>query len=361
MAGTLIERAQRSLRRAAGGTESVSTAAPGAGGIPAAHIDKLFEAARAQVDHIAKRTASPIDATRHKLAQQILEEGRGALVEVTKPAPQLSSSQTIGLEAIVRLVGRPSLLVQDDRVSAPTPEWADQIQAAGAALERAIAKVGRVNIPELGGAGYQGTAFLVRADLVMTNRHVALTFAEAQGGGWRVRSGLKPSVDFKREHQRPAKQEHKVVSVDFVHPDPLVDLALLRVEPQDQAGIGLPQPLELTTSEATLSPDHPVYVVGYPAFDYRNDASAIAQIFGDVFYVKRFAPGNVMQPLYDGVQVGHDCSTLGGNSGSCMIDFGTHRVVGLHFSGLFKEQNQAASIPRLRTDTRLMEFGLNFV
>jgi V8-like Glu-specific endopeptidase len=30
----------------------------------------------------------------------------------------------------------------------------------------------------------------------------------------------------------------------------------------------------------------------------------------------------------------HDCSTLGGNSGSCVFTTDTHEVVGLHFGGM---------------------------
>jgi V8-like Glu-specific endopeptidase len=30
----------------------------------------------------------------------------------------------------------------------------------------------------------------------------------------------------------------------------------------------------------------------------------------------------------------HDCSTLGGNSGSCVLSVGGHVVVGLHYAGL---------------------------
>jgi endonuclease G len=37
----------------------------------------------------------------------------------------------------------------------------------------------------------------------------------------------------------------------------------------------------------------------------------------------------------------HDCSTLGGNSGSVLIDLATGRAIGLHFAGRFLEANYA--------------------
>ena len=37
----------------------------------------------------------------------------------------------------------------------------------------------------------------------------------------------------------------------------------------------------------------------------------------------------------------HDCSTLGGNSGSVLLDLATGEAVGLHFAGRFLEANYA--------------------
>ena len=37
----------------------------------------------------------------------------------------------------------------------------------------------------------------------------------------------------------------------------------------------------------------------------------------------------------------HDCSTLGGNSGSVLLDLQTGEAVGLHFAGLYLQDNFA--------------------
>jgi hypothetical protein len=37
----------------------------------------------------------------------------------------------------------------------------------------------------------------------------------------------------------------------------------------------------------------------------------------------------------------HDCTTLGGNSGSVVLDVKTGEAVGLHFAGLYRESNRA--------------------
>jgi endonuclease G len=45
--------------------------------------------------------------------------------------------------------------------------------------------------------------------------------------------------------------------------------------------------------------------------------------------------------------VGHDCSTLGGNSGSPVLALDTAEVVGLHFGGSFLWRNEAVTAPIL--------------
>ena len=55
-----------------------------------------------------------------------------------------------------------------------------------------------------------------------------------------------------------------------------------------------------------------------------------------------------------------DSSTLGGNSGSCVIDLEMNQVVGLHFGGLYREANQAVALWQLTEDPLLRSAGVNF-
>jgi endonuclease G len=70
------------------------------------------------------------------------------------------------------------------------------------------------------------------------------------------------------------------------------------------------------------------------------------RIFGDVYGVKRFAPGEV-DYVYEGGFT-HDCTTLGGNSGSVIIDVDSGAALGLHFAGEYLHTNFAISASRLR-------------
>jgi endonuclease G len=65
------------------------------------------------------------------------------------------------------------------------------------------------------------------------------------------------------------------------------------------------------------------------------------RIFGNVYDKKRLAPGRVTTPATG--TLCHDCSTLGGNSGSVVLSLETGEAVGLHFAGRFLEANFAVS------------------
>ena len=61
------------------------------------------------------------------------------------------------------------------------------------------------------------------------------------------------------------------------------------------------------------------------------DQALVRHIFGDVYNVKRLAPGQ-LRPPRDGLIL-HDCSTLGGNSGSPVIWEQMNQAVGIHTHG----------------------------
>ena len=69
----------------------------------------------------------------------------------------------------------------------------------------------------------------------------------------------------------------------------------------------------------------------------------MAQYFRDLYDVRRYAPGRVIQPLSAKVVVlRHDCTSLGWNSASPLIRLSDGAVVGLHYSGVYGVGNSAA-------------------
>ncbi|MEO1533375.1 MAG: DNA/RNA non-specific endonuclease, partial [Pseudomonadota bacterium] len=75
----------------------------------------------------------------------------------------------------------------------------------------------------------------------------------------------------------------------------------------------------------------------------RNDPTLMNDIFGGTYDVKRFSPGLATGFEEGGVIMLTDYTTLGGNSGSVVLDIETGEAVGLHFAGLFGETNFAVS------------------
>jgi hypothetical protein len=103
-------------------------------------------------------------------------------------------------------------------------------------------------------------------------------------------------------------------------------------------------------------------VLGFPAFDgLRNDPVVMLRIFENIYNVKRLQPGRLMSAVGANAQLSHDCSTLGGNSGSCVIDLGSHKIVGLHFQGRYLEENLAVALGALTKDPLLKKAKVAFV
>jgi S1-C subfamily serine protease len=205
-----------------------------------------------------------------------------------------------------------------------------------------------------------GTASLVAPTTLMTNRHVAQEFCARVGPAWTFRQGMTSRIDFLGELGSTTSVEFEITDVIGLHEKH--DLALLRVQSVSPDGRVLPDPLSVAASEPRDLLGRDVYVVGYPALDSRrNEPEQLRQIFAEVYDVKRLQPGRTVgySTMYSAVE--HDCSTLGGNSGSPVVDLETHQVIGLHFGGRFGVGNYAVPLWTLAGDPLLREGGLNFV
>lgn len=271
-----------------------------------------------------------------------------------------SNDQTasgLALEAVVRSSLRPSFYVSDDKIldqnDAGLSPMAQQIlsqmdlkfsdrqlfDSNRTMLEKRVRSTGRLNLIS-GFREFAGTGFLVDENIVVTNRHVANLFAQNDSLGQPFfRDDIfgneqRVELDSKNQFETTGRRTADVTKVLFIAGAGEPDIALLQVaNPTDE-------PLELES--ATPEHDLPVAAIGYPAKDPRdNNPLLIANFFGEVFDVKRFAPGRITaNSLTDGTLT-HDASTLGGNSGSSLISLKTGKVVGLHFAGIADTNNFA--------------------
>jgi endonuclease G len=259
---------------------------------------------------------------------------------------------------IVLRVGRPVLAIVGnaprlDFNDSESAVWRARLQASGAHLTRAAQAVGRIEVTGLSGYSYVGTGWLVDRNTVVTNRHVALAFGRRSGARFTFKQGsrarpMTAAIDFLEETGRAAEREFPVVEILHIEDESGPDFALLRVE--NRSGThALAPPIPLAA--APVKPEQQVAVIGYPARDSRvADAQLMQSIFGDVYDKKRLAPGQVTKAQKN--VVFHDCSTLGGNSGSVVLDLATGQAVGLHFAGRFLEANYAvpASVVAARVE-----------
>ncbi|HYT90676.1 MAG TPA: serine protease, partial [Gemmataceae bacterium] len=290
------------------------------------------------------------------------EEGVEKLM--TDRDEDITDQELDGLEAIVMKQGRPVVFIRNDKFDTLPNPWT-HLNAEGVRqrLQPVFPSVGRVELPTSVRIPYGGTAFVVGPGLLMTNRHVAELFTSGLGSHGLVYRAGDAAVDFKREVDTAEGDRTAYVQVrNVVMIHPFWDMALLRVE-------GLPAvhpPLRLSTNQPADMAGRDVVAVGYPARDPRSDLGVQDRIFERKYDVKRLQPGKLRQrdtirSFENTVRaVTHDSSTLGGNSGSAVVDVATGEVVGLHFAGIYLKANYAVPTYELARDARVVAAGLNF-
>jgi hypothetical protein len=283
-----------------------------------------------------------------------LQEGRDG---------DLSIEEMLGVEAIVLARDRPAVFVRAGTYDQIGGVWTGlDTSAARERINPLLGSIGRIELPNMHTIPYGGTGFLVGDDLLMTNRHVARLFTEGLGTRRLLYRPGDAAVDFKCEvdSQPDPATMFTVERVLMVHP--YWDMALLKV-----SGLaGRYRPLTLSVQAPDDLVDHTMMAVGYPARDPRNDMGLQDRIFGGVFNVKRLQPGKVgrrsrVRSFENEVDaMVHDSSTLGGNSGSAVIDADSGRVIGLHFAGEYLKANYAVPSYELARDQRVLDAGVRF-
>jgi V8-like Glu-specific endopeptidase len=271
---------------------------------------------------------------------------------------EITDHEQAGLEAIILLAGRPAILIQEGVFMEPPSLWAS-LKDVRNEIQAVIRRVGRIEVSGNPNFEWLGTGFLAGQDVVVTNRHVAVEFSRRSNDGvWTFRSPMRASVNLKAELGSEEALTFRVAEIIGIHEDH--DMALLKVE-QISGAAQLPDPLPVAQASPAALTGRKIYVVGYPAWDgRRNDPEPMKRVFADIYNVKRLQPGELSGDALDAFEIFHDCSTLGGNSGSPVIDLETHRVLGLHFGGRFLEKNHAVPLWTLRNDDLVKRARLNF-
>jgi hypothetical protein len=337
---------------------------------PARLIARLSD----EISWLEARLAARADPAVVDRLMRDAEHGLREVVEHGADA-RLDRRDMASLEAVVHSDGsRPVLFVEDDSVDVLAPaatSWAASLSLIQDEVRIASQAVGRVNDP---GAllGYQGTAWAVDEGVVVTNYHVlqAISTNPSRSDG-EFGGALKPgvTVDFGAEIGggpanrafpvrrvlgvgRAGAPEHDHPTVRGVNFDGL-DLAVLELE--RVPGRHFPTPVEVArgddpaTHGGLASRGRRVYVVGFPGNPASTRPDVFSELFAGVKGVKRLTPGVLTEgrgEVADDARrwiIGHDASTLGGSSGSLIVDLEAdgRKVLGLHFAGVPDRVNWA--------------------
>ena len=328
---------------------------------------------------LVSRKHPDIDEAVERLAQPKARAAPFGLESMEAPAPDLSKvksgilamhrgdaltqDERNGLEAIILPDLRPAIDIINGKFSSTHELWSQlsSDMTLRTRIETVIPSVGRIELPGNRRYPYGGTGFVVGKGLIMTNRHVAEIFAQGLGDR-RVQfvAGEKAGINFSRELGGPEGQTLMIRQVVMIHP--YWDMAILAVD-------GLPdahKPLTLSLNDPRQMDGQDIFVIGYPASDPRNPADVQDQLFNGNYGVKRLQPGELhggMKTSSFGKMVNaatHDCSTLGGNSGSAVCNMDTGEVMALHFGGLYQQQNFAVPASELAQDDRVIKAGVQF-
>jgi S1-C subfamily serine protease len=247
-----------------------------------------------------------------------------------RPTPR----ELAALEQAIRAF-RPSVIVREGMLG-PLPEEAEQAFPTWAEFVEKVRKhintIGRIDFERKTSLLEQdsvGTGFLVRPRVLLTNCHVL----DALSMSNRVLERGQAVIHFKQDQTVP--DEAPVPIVGVVGYDHNLDIAALEIDNPPADGR---QPFEFEF--ATPSVGEGVVAIGYPFPDGERNPLFMDVAFSDHRYgIKRAAPGETLGVEDDLIY--HDCSTLGGNSGSPLVSITTGAVIGLHRKGGFVNRNEA--------------------
>jgi hypothetical protein len=293
-------------------------------------------------------------------------------IEVAAAKPPVAVATTEGIagspvdvvnETIVN-EERPVLFVKNDWIDTvnislngdEAKELVTELTNSRAIVEPIMPLIGRIDVLGFpGNLDFVGTGWFIAADVVVTNRHVAQLIAQQEGARFFFSRGvagdrISASLNTLHEFDNLTGDQERIFDLKEV-------LYIEKIsEPNDIAFIRVARKIDgakqgfISISESNLAVNASVVTIGYPAKAPKRiipDQVLMKELYRDCYDVKRAAPGMIMAVERNG-STEHDCLTLGGNSGSVLIDPKTGKAAGLHFAGLYKQANYAVPAAVLR-------------
>jgi len=281
------------------------------------------------------------------------------------PAWGLSIEEALGLEAVIHVRGRPAVRVLGDDLEDMSVYPGAEVWRAAYDLHREIViaactATGAVCVRDAFMPEHpwvQGTAWLISADLAVTNRHVL--FPPVNGtplarrlpgtATAQMKSSYVTTLDFAFDNGVAREAKYRVKGVPFVsgERDPL-DVAVLEVQ-----RLSGPKIDPLTVSSKTAFDLERLFVVGHPGRPAMLPEKVRA-VFGEPDEKKRVSFGQMFDvQTMDPDEVLHDASTIGGFSGAPVLGLLQSEVRALHYWGDQEEGNRAITASALRRNEAL--------
>ncbi len=249
-------------------------------------------------------------------------------------------------EAIIRAFARPVIRIRHNKLveaDIPTSTLRGQLEPHMDTINTMVQSVGRIEINGHRRFSWVGTGWVIDEDIIVTNRHVARTFAHHTGTTYSFRPGvfgtpMEANIDFFEEDGNSGEDAFRFSNIPYIEPEGGPDLAFVQVKWGDD-GI---KRNKVGLSGGDFDSDKQIAVIGYPAKDSRTRMpEEMDRIFGNKYNVKRFSPGYVIASSDRAGLLTHDCTTLGGNSGSVVLDLENGEAIALHYGGREEEANYA--------------------
>jgi V8-like Glu-specific endopeptidase len=201
------------------------------------------------------------------------------------------------------------------------PDGRQAIRKALPDLQAHAGPIGRLRTMTRRGEAFC-SGFLVSASLLMTNHHCVADEAEARS----------TVVELGYDSYTSSPTRHRVAAVEAT--DAGLDFAVLRLTPAPEARWG-----RLTlASTGEVTDREPLAIIQHPGGEPKQVSVDGCVVSG----VARTGSGGALSDF------GHECDTLGGSSGSPVLDPATGQVVGLHHLGFDEDDrdpvNQAVRI-----------------
>lgn len=300
-------------------------------------------------ERLSTRDSALYNELKSKFEHRVTSPEGPAFESVADQGP--AGVRSLALETIVR-EGRPAIPIVENRVSfknaivdAAAETIVTRLKQTVAKVEPCIPLVGRIDVDNYPSSlNYVGTGWLVAPNIAVTNRHVADLIAQSDKGKFRFRPGrfgekMRVTLDSRHELGQNATNSVRVKNVIWIEPNSQgPDIAFIEL---DGKSSGVTKQF-ITLAPADAKANTEVVVIGYPARAPSHiipNQAWMDQIYGSTYDVKRIAPG-LLGSNSRGWST-HDCTTLGGNSGSVVLDMNTGDAVALHFAGLYMIENYA--------------------